>query len=115
MFLISSLRRLIDRGLPFVYSDRHAYLAAAKYSSDVAELESLVSYELLRDGDFRRDPEAPERAERYQAEALVHRHLPCDALLGIACYTEDIKSRIESLIAEKGIDVAVRLRREWYF
>lgn len=114
-FLISSLHRLIASGVRFIYSDRHAYLAAAKYSSDVNQLESLVSYELLRAGDFTRDPEAPERAERYQAEALVHQHLPCEALLGIACYTDATKLRIESVASDKRIEIPVRVRREWYF
>ncbi|HEX7706705.1 MAG TPA: DUF4433 domain-containing protein [Thermoanaerobaculia bacterium] len=114
VFLVSSLHRLSELGRRFVYSDRHAYLAAATNSSDVEELASLVSFELLRAGDFRRDPEAPDRAERYQAEALVHQHLPCDALSGIACYTEAVKARIETLVAEKGIALPVRVRREWY-
>jgi hypothetical protein len=115
VFLISSLHRLIECDVRFVYSDRHAYLAAARFASDVRKLGSLISYELLRAGDFSRDPEKPERAERYQAEALVHQHLPCGALLGVACYTEPVKTRIESFIAERGIALAVRLRREWYF
>lgn len=115
VFLVSSLDHLTERGLTFVYSDRHAYLAAATFSSDRAELQSLVWYDLLRSGDFHRDPDAPERPERYQAEALVRRHLPCEALVGIACYTERVKTSIESLVAEKGLTLPVRLRREWYF
>jgi hypothetical protein len=115
VFLVSSLHSLIERDVQFVYSDRHAYLAAATYSSDVQQLASLVSFELLRAGDFRRDPEAPDRAERYQAEALVYQHLPCRALSGVACYTEAVKARIESWVAERGITLPVRARREWYF
>jgi hypothetical protein len=115
VFLVSSLPHLIAEGVEFIYSDRHAYLATARFCSDVGELESLVSYELLRTSDFRRDPESPERAERYQAEALVYRHLPCSALVGIACYTEGVRMRIEAATTEQGIIVPIRIRTEWYY
>jgi len=45
----------------------------------------------LQRRDFRRDPDDPEKVERYQAEALVHRCLPLETLLGIVCYTDTMK------------------------
>lgn len=115
VFLVSALHRLAEHEAQFVYTDRHAYLATARFSSDPAELASLVSYDLLRGGNFRRDPEAPERAERYQAEALVHHHVPFASVVGLACYTETSRARIESLISTEGHSTPTRIRRDWYF
>lgn len=115
VFLVTSLPHLAAKGIAFTYTDRHAYLATARFSNDMRDLGEMVSYDLLRSRDFRRDPEAPERAERYQAEALVHRHLPCDALLGVACYTQEIKARIEEEAANRQVSLPVRVRRSWYF
>src|ERR1043166_8185164 len=33
--LISSLPKLLEQGVPFVFTDRHAYVAAAQFSSDL--------------------------------------------------------------------------------
>ena len=114
VFLVSSLPLLIEKRIEFVFTDRHAYLNTATFSANAGELAGMVSYDLLRSGDFRRDPEHPERAERYQAESLVYRHLPCDALIGAACYTDAVKRRIDEDSAAKGTSLPVRVRRDWY-
>lgn len=87
VILVSSLAALEESGVRYLFSDRHAYLEAAQFFSDRADL-SHVDYELLQRRDFERDPEDPGKMERYQAEALVHRAMPVTALLGVACYTE---------------------------
>ncbi|MOA54826.1 hypothetical protein D3C78_1785140 [compost metagenome] len=53
--------------------------------------------------------------ERYQAEALVYGHVPVEGLLGIVCYTEAIKRRVEKGIKERGLDLPVHARARWYF
>lgn len=41
----------------------------------------------------------PAKFERYQAEALVHQYCPIEALLGMICYNEKIKSLLEQQLA----------------
>jgi hypothetical protein len=41
VIIVSSLPRLIEHQMPFVYADRHAYLNAACFSSDVARLDRI--------------------------------------------------------------------------
>ena len=55
---------------------------------------------MLQRRDFRRDPDNPIKFERYQAEALVHRHRPVDGLKGVVCYTDDMKQRIERQLVD---------------
>ena len=50
------------------------------------------------DGIFKRDGNDLDKVERYQAEALVHRHLPMDAVLGIGCYSDSVASFIQEQI-----------------
>lgn len=71
----ASLRKLEKDGVKLVFSDRHAYLATAQFSSNLEEL-SRIDWTILQNRDFKRDPDDPEKVERYQAEALVYRHLP---------------------------------------
>jgi hypothetical protein len=41
LIFVSSLRKLTELGLPFVFTDRHAYLKAANFYSDLADLENI--------------------------------------------------------------------------
>jgi hypothetical protein len=112
--LASSFHNLQGRGTRVVFSDRHAYLQAANFSDDPNEL-SRIDWPLLQNRDFKRDPEDPEKVERYQAEALAFQHVPVDALLGIACYSDSAKTKAERYAAAAGATVRVLSQPSWYF
>lgn len=111
VILISSLHRLVSQGIPFVFSDRHAYLKLAIFSNDIDDLDQ-IDWASLQARKFTRDD--ADRFERYQAEALVHRHMPISALLGAVCYTEAVQQKVQPQAAEKGLQVKVLVQRQWY-
>lgn len=112
--LVSSLLTLEDNEIPYVFSDRHAYLKSAQFFTRLEDLDQ-IDYELLRRKDFERDPEDPDKIERYQAEALVHKHMPVTALLGISCYSRGAKREIEATMAECPVELTTVVRAGWYF
>lgn len=112
--MVSSFHHLQSRGTHVVFSDRHAYLQAANFSADPNDL-SRIDWKLLQSRDFKRDPEDPEKVERYQAEALAHQHVPVDALLGIACYSDSSKAKVEHHVAATGAAVRIIAQPAWYF
>jgi len=57
----------------------------------------------LQRRDFKRDPDDPKKMERYQAEALIFQHLPIQGVLGIVCYTEELKQNIEQEIQARSL------------
>ncbi|PYY87145.1 DUF4433 domain-containing protein [Pseudomonas sp. TKO26] len=65
--------------------------------------------------DLSRPPDAPRKMERYQAEALIHNYLPITGLLGIMCYSDAMKKRIEQDLAARGLALSVHARPGWYF
>jgi hypothetical protein len=113
--LVSSLSALATHGVRYVYTDRHAYLQTATFFDDVRQLGGVVDFDLLQRRDFARDPERPDKKERYQAEALAYRFVPVDALLGIGCYSASIKTDLEAVCSACGVDVKIVHRSGWYF
>jgi len=114
VILVSSVHHLKARGLPVIFTDSHAYYGWAEYYSDVADL-AKIDWPLLQCRDFKRDPDDPAKFERYQAEALVHRQVPVEGLLGIVCYTDQLRVQLEQKIADRGLALPVYARKEWYF
>ena len=115
VILVSALPRLLDLGTRFVFTDRHAYLRTATFHADLSQLGDAVDYPLLRRRDFERDSEDPEKVDRYQAEALVHEHLPVNGLLGIVCYDEATRSQMRSAFESTGSEPTLHVRTGWYF
>jgi hypothetical protein len=101
-------------GLPFVFTDRHAYPPLARYFNSVDSLNE-IDWPLLQARNFKRNPDDPEQIERYQAEALVHNHLPVAGLVGIICYTDAVKNRLDQHIQARGLKMDVRVMPQWYF
>ena len=114
VILVSSLPRVAALKLPFLFTDRHAYLVAAQFSADLADLDR-IDWDILRKRDFQRDPDDPGKIERYQAEALIHRHVPVEALLEAACYDSQREGLIRGQLSNAGVSLQVAARPDWYF
>ncbi|MEC8812586.1 MAG: DUF4433 domain-containing protein [Pseudomonadota bacterium] len=114
VILVSSLHHVAAQGLPFVFTDRHAYPVTANYFNDLSALNQ-IDWPLLQQRNFQRDPDDPEKVERYQAEALIHRQLPIGALLGAVCYTEQVKLELEQQANRLGVQLDIRCIPGWYF
>jgi len=116
VIVVSSLPRLAEQGVAFVFSDRHAYLQTAKFSTNVADLPVMVPWPRLQARNFqRRNADDVESFERYQAEALAHKHVPVTALTGIACYTSAEEANVRDLVQNASIQLAVAAKPEWFF
>ena len=114
VILISSLGRLAEVGATFLYTDRHASLQAAVFNSNLDGLD-CVDWKGLQSRDFKHDPDQPDKLERYQAEALVYRVVPLEALLLIACHGGPQRLALENHISRTGVSMRVVERPAWYF
>ena len=112
--LFTSLRKVQKLGLPFIFTDRHAYLETAQAFTDLDHLDK-IDWAILRRHDFKRDPENPEKVERYEAEALIHKHLPIDALDGIACFDTVCAFRLQGYVTQRNQAIKIDVAPRWYF
>lgn len=114
VILVSSLRSLEGSGVQAVFTDRHAYLKAARFFNTLDEL-SEIDWGILRQRDFQRDPDDPEKTDRYQAEALIHKHLPVERLTGIVCHGQNEKRTLHRQREELGMQLEIVAQPSWYF
>lgn len=96
VILVSSCQAMSTQGVSLLFTDRHAYSATAAWSSDYDDLAAMLDWDILRRHDFARDDSYPDKMERYQAEALAHRHVPPKVILGIGCVSETMKPIVRS-------------------
>lgn len=113
--LVSSVPKMRDSGVALLFTDRHAYMATARWSDDPADLATMIDWDILRRHDFSRDDSYPDKKDRYQAEALAHSHVPVTALIGIGCVSAIERSWVEGVVHSAGLEIPVRARPEWYF
>ena len=109
---VTSLHLLAEQEIPFVFTDRHAGLEVAQFFDNLDSL-SEIDWNILRNQDFKRDPNDLGKVERYQAEALIHNQLPLNSLKGFVCYGSEQKAQLESEMGDCGAKILVK--PSWYF
>lgn len=114
IILVSSLHRVAELGASFVFTDKHSYLQTAAFSNLMDNLKN-IDWALLNTKNFRNDPEDPGKKERYQAEALIHQHLPVEGLLGIGCFNDDVKGGLQEAADSCNVSIQVLTRPGWFF
>lgn len=113
--LVSSCQSMGNNGVATIFTDRHAYTRTAAWSGDHNDLAHMIDWDILRSHDFARDDGYPDKMERYQAEALAHRHVPPGALLGVGCVSDAVRPRIEAQVQAAGLALRVVAQPKWYF
>ena len=114
VIMVSSLHKLANHDVSAIFTDRHAYLETAQFFSSLNDLHN-IDWPLLQQRDFRRDVDDPEKTDRYQAEALVHKHLPVALLSGIVCFNKNNERDLQKYIKEAGVELKIAVRPNWYF
>lgn len=114
VMLVSDLHRVQALGLGFVFTDAHAYLSLTNYYNELKHLDR-IDWDILQRHDFKRDPNNPRKTERYQAEALIYRHLPVAGLRGLVCHTQEIAQQLQAVVQTLKLNLSVHARPQWYF
>jgi hypothetical protein len=81
---------------------------------DLGHLDK-IDWMILQCRDFKRDPENPEKVERYEAEALIYKHLPFDGLHEVACYDAPSAASLQMELTKRGLALKVTIKPGWYF
>lgn len=114
VFLVANLKQLAQRTAKFVFTNQHAYPAIAEYYIHLDRLDQ-IDWKILQDRNFKNDPEDPGKKERYQAEALIWKHLPLDWLLGVCCYSTKVEQQIQRQVEALKLNLKVAAQPLWYF
>jgi hypothetical protein len=113
LILVSNLHKVAELGLTWLFTDTHANNSVVRYFDRLEDL-GLLDWRILQTRDFKLDPDDPGKLGRYQAEALVHRHLPLQGLSGIVCFDDHGKMAAQQAVDAAGATLQVVKKRSWY-
>ncbi len=116
VYLVLKLRGVVEAGLDFVFTDRHAVTRYATFSTDVSDLQN-IDWNLMESKWWNDIAAYPDRKERKQAEFLVHEFLAWDLVEYIGVMTPRMKERVEALVDDRfsGACPTVLVRDNWYY
>lgn len=114
IYLQTTVEQLVEHGLQPIFTDRNAALEITRFSNDIAELDTMIDWPLMRARLWNNTEEDQGRRERRMAECLVHQQVPWSAFTEVVVQSTDHATRIDlpgSLSSRPSISV----RPGWYF
>lgn len=114
VILVSSLHHISKNGVPFVFTNQHAYPVAAQYFDNLADLNK-IDWPILEAKDFRYDVNDLGRKERYQAEALIYQTFGISELLGVGCRDDMVKAQLQTMSGSLHPNLQIKTTPTWYF
>ena len=116
IYLVSSVQRVAEEGVPFVFSDGHGIAAYTSWCDDLTDLDK-VDWAMVYQRYWHDTVEDMDRQRRKQAECLVYRLCPWALITEIGVINSKAKARAESVLSS--FDVSLRrdvtVRSGWYY
>lgn len=116
IYLVSSVQRVQEDGLAFVFSDGHPTKAFSRTYDDISHLEE-IDWGVMDAWYWNDTLDDPDKKRRRQAEFLIHRALPWGSVEFLAVSSVSLKERLEKFLKEQWPHriKPVRVEAGWYF
>lgn len=114
IYIVSSVKAVLEAGLPFVFTDGHATVAITKFFNDPRDLDK-IDWELMKQKYWYDTISYPDRKRKRQAEFLVYQRFDWSLVLGIAVYDDEMKEIVKNILNDFGYNTYVGVRRDWYY
>lgn len=103
IYLVTSIERLQELELEFVFTDGHSLAVMTEWFEDPSALADLP-WDTIGANFWFDTPEDPDRRRRKQAELLVHRFVPWGAIVGIATIDDEVASDVSERLDRYGLE-----------
>ncbi len=116
VYLVTTLAVVRATGNPAVFTEGNAGAAFVKFHKDEpTSLESAIDWALMKERYWFDTPEDPTRANRRQAEFLVHKAVPLDAIQNIVVRNEARANEVREISRRFGVSIPVMVYNNWYY
>ncbi len=116
IYLKSTCQEIVARHLGFVFSDGHGIAAFTSYYDSLDRLGE-VDWDVVNAKYWADTNEQPDRKRRKQAEFLVHRFCPWEAIQEIAVINQARQRKVEAILARfpRRHQPVVSIHGNWYY
>ncbi|AFH47873.1 Hypothetical protein IALB_0161 [Ignavibacterium album JCM 16511] len=114
IYLVSSIEKLIESKIKFVFTDGHSYAAFTRFFNDKKDLRE-IDWDTVYSKRWNNTQDDSDRKRRKEAECLVYQELSLDNILAIVVYNQNASEYISSVIKKNNLKIPVYIKPEWYY
>src|SRR5690606_31118509 len=99
----------------YFFTDGQANVSnGTNHFHDLKDLDK-IDWSIIQTSSFSKSTDDLDRARRYQAEFLVHDHVPVSAVESIVVYNKFAQARVEAQLKELQKELSVQIIRNYFF
>lgn len=114
VYVCSELSRVQALGMPYAFTDGHAYMQLSRFYNTPADL-SRLDWNVIPAKQWKRTEDDNDRQRRKQAEFLLHQYVPVAAIISVVVYDQEMADWVVPLLAEAGVNFTVHVLPKWYY
>lgn len=114
IYLITSIEKLDETGVKFVFTDGHSYAEITQYFNDISDL-TKIDWKTVHSKRWNNLSDDPDRKRRKEAECLIHKELSFDKILAIAVYNQNASHYITNVLQKNNLNIPVLIKPDWYY
>jgi hypothetical protein len=104
----------LARNKRFFFTDGQANTALSRHYNDLRDLDK-IDWESIQESNFQKSDEDTDRPRRYQAEFLVHAHVPIESIESILVYNEQVAAIVNANLRTASLNIPVRVAPICFF
>lgn len=112
--MITSIEKLYESGVQFVFTDGHSYAALTQFFNSIKDLDR-IDWTTVQNKRWNNTSDDPDRKRRKEAECLVFKELTFDKILAISVYNQNASNYISSVLQKNNLNIPVFIKPEWYY
>lgn len=114
IYLVTSYERVEELHLPYIFFDGHGYHRLSQVFNSRVGLE-MVDWEAVKAKQWFDTEADPDKKRRKQAEFLIYKEVPINAIIGIAVYNKNAEEKTLKLLTEENVDIKTVVFPNWFY
>nr|WP_295930648.1 DUF4433 domain-containing protein [uncultured Dyadobacter sp.] len=114
IIVVRSEINVLSRNGRFFFTDGQANAAYSRHYRDLKDLDK-IDWESIQNSNFQKSDLDTDRPRRYQAEFLVHSHVPLESIESFIVYNENAEAIVNSHLNSARLNIRVTVAPICFF
>ena len=114
IYLVSSVQKIKEGNIPFVFSDGHAYELISKFYNKEKYLKN-IDWSIMGDTYWNNTAEDNDRKRKRMAEFLVYQIVPITCIFAIVVFDDRMESTVNKIQRKCNTNIKTIVKRNWYY
>lgn len=114
IYLVSSIEKIIEGQIPYVFTDGHAYEIISRFYNQISDLDK-VDWKIMGAAYWNNTEQDNDRMRRRMAEFLAFQFVPPSCILAIVVYNDQLKNIVDSTQKKCSTNINTIIKPNWYY